>query len=80
LFRAFKGKAYINADALFVKDHQAKETAKTVEHKSIIKGELNEIHLKKMAQFKDWLSSRRYSPNTIKNLHRCLAHVFKIFS
>jgi integrase/recombinase XerD len=79
LFRAFKGKAYINADALFVKNHQAKETAKTVEHKSITKGELNEIHLKKIAQFKDWLSSRRYSPNTIKTYTDALRTFLKFF-
>ena len=36
---------------------------------------LSEIHLQKIAQFKRWLSSKRYSPNTIKTYSDAL-HTF----
>jgi integrase/recombinase XerD len=36
---------------------------------------LSEIHMKKMEQFKRWLSSKRYSPNTIKTYSDAL-HTF----
>ncbi|MFP5471801.1 MAG: site-specific tyrosine recombinase/integron integrase [Bacteroidia bacterium] len=78
LFRVFKGKAYVNADALFLPKPKEKVLAKPIE-KTIPTGELNAEHFKKIAQFKDWLSSRRYSPNTIKTYTDALRTFLKFY-
>jgi len=78
LFRVFKGKAYVNADALFLPKPTASLPAKPAE-KFVPVGELDANHFKKIAQFKDWLSSRRYSPNTIKTYTDALRTFLKFF-
>jgi integrase/recombinase XerD len=78
LFSVFRGKAYVNADALFLPKPKEKVLAKPIE-KTTPTGELNAEHFKKIAQFKDWLSSRRYSPNTIKTYTDALRTFLKFF-
>jgi integrase/recombinase XerD len=78
LFRVFKGKAYVNADALFLPKTSAPLPTTTAE-KFVPIGELDANHFKKIAQFKDWLSSRRYSPNTIKTYTEALRTFLKFY-
>jgi integrase/recombinase XerD len=78
LFSVFRGKAYVNADALFLPKPKEKVLAKPIE-KTTPTGELNAEHFKKIAQFKDWLSSRRYSPNTIKTYTEALRTFLKFY-
>ncbi len=40
---------------------------------------LSEVHLQKIAQFKRWLSSKRYSPNTIKTYSDALQTFLKYY-
>lgn len=79
LFRIFRGKAYINANAIFLSKPAEKTTKKPFE-KAEIKSELTAEHLKKIAQFKDWLNSRRYSDNTIKTYTEALRTFFKFYN
>jgi integrase/recombinase XerD len=78
LFRVFKGKAYVNADALFLPKTSAQLPTTTAE-KFVPIDELDANHFKKIAQFKDWLSSRRYSPNTIKTYTEALRTFLKFY-
>jgi integrase/recombinase XerD len=78
LFAVFKGKAYVNADALFSPKTKEKVSAEPTE-KMIVAGELSAEHFKKIAQFKDWLNSRRYSPNTIKTYTDALRTFLKFY-
>lgn len=75
----FRGKAYINANAIFLPKPAEKTTKKPLE-KAEIKGELTAEHLKKITQFKDWLNSRRYSANTIKTYTEALRIFLKFYS
>jgi integrase/recombinase XerD len=78
-FNVFRGKAFINANAIFLPKPAEKTTKKPFE-KTEIKGELTVEHLKKIAQFKDRLNSRRYSANTIKTYTEALRTFFKFYS
>ncbi len=79
LFNVFRGKAYINANAIFLSKPEEATTKKSFE-KTEIKGELTAEHLKKIAQFKYWLNSRRYSANTIKTYTEALRTFLKFYS
>ncbi|MFN4235614.1 MAG: site-specific tyrosine recombinase/integron integrase [Bacteroidia bacterium] len=76
LFSVFRGKAYINANTIFLPKPLENTTKKPFE-RTEIKRELTAEHLKKIAQFKDWLNSRRYSANTIKTYTEALRTFLK---
>ncbi|MFN3918489.1 MAG: tyrosine-type recombinase/integrase [Flavobacteriales bacterium] len=78
LSNVFRGKAYVNADSLFLPKPKQEKPIKPTE-KLVLNGELNTEHLKKIAQFKDWLNSRRYSLNTIKTYIEALRTFLKFF-
>jgi integrase/recombinase XerD len=78
LFRVFKGIAYVNADALFLPKPK-QEAPAPLKEKLITKKQLTTDYLKKIAQFTDWLNSRRYSPNTIKTYTDALRTFLKFY-
>ncbi len=78
LFRLFKGIAYVNTNALFLPKPKHEKLIETKE-KVILTNQLTSEHLKKIAQFKDWLNSRRYSPNTIKTYTDALQTFLKFY-
>jgi integrase/recombinase XerD len=78
LFRVFKGIAYVNANALFLPKPKQEKPIETKE-KIILNNQLTSEHLKKIAQFTDWLNSRRYSPNTIKTYTDALRTFLKFY-
>lgn len=70
LYKVFKDVALINTDAIFTPT-LVTETEKI--------GDLTILHLKKITQFKEWLSSRRYSANTIKTYTEALRTFLRFF-
>lgn len=78
LFRVFKGKAYLNTDALFVDKTKQKTSINHGETSKLIV-ELNHEQVKKINEFKDLLRSRRYSDNTIKTYTEALRTFLKFY-
>ena len=76
--KVFKGIAHINLKELFY----LKDTIYTDRNssKANVLGELTSEGLKKIAQFKEWMSSRRYSENTIKTYTDALRVFLRYFS
>lgn len=70
IYTVFKGVAVINTDAVF---------ASTLVTETETSGDLTLLHLKKITQFKEWLSSRRYSANTIKTYTEALRTFLKFY-
>ena len=78
LFRVFKDKAYLNTDALFADKTQQRTASNPGETFKLIV-EPNPEHVKKIAEFNDWLRSRRYAENTIKTYTEALRTFLKFY-
>jgi integrase/recombinase XerD len=79
LFQVFKGKAYLDTTTIFSNEEKTKKEVELVSEKVTLETTLTNQHIEKLTQFKDWLNSRRYSPNTIKTYTEALRTFLRFY-
>lgn len=79
LFQVFNGKAYIDTTAIFSNKEKTKNRVEKLSGKVKLNTTLTNQQIEKITQFKDWLSSRRYSPNTIKTYIEALRTFLRFY-
>lgn len=80
LFQVFKGKAYLDTTTIFSNEEKTKKEVELVSEKVTLETTLTNQHIEKLTQFKDWLNSRRYSPNTIKTYTEALRTFLRFYN
>lgn len=78
LFQVFKGKAFLNTSSIFTTTEKTKKQVEPLQ-KITLETTLTEHQTEKLTQFKDWLNSRRYSPNTIKTYSEALRTFLRFY-
>ncbi len=79
LFQVFKDKAYLDTTTIFSNEEKIKNQVNSIHEKIILTTTLTNPYLEKITQFKDWLNSRRYSPNTIKTYAEALTTFLRFY-
>lgn len=78
IFKAFKGFAWVDANAVFEEAIiQPKVQKKSVPSSRVSLPELNEENAKKLVIFSDWIKSTRYSSSTLKTYTDSLRTFFR---
>lgn len=80
LFQVFNGKAYLDTSTIFSNKEEPKKQVVHVSKKVTIETILTSQQIEKITQFKDWLNSRRYSPNTVKTYTESLKTFLRFYN
>ncbi|MBE7442929.1 MAG: site-specific integrase [Flavobacteriales bacterium] len=80
LFQVFKGKAYLDTSTIFSNKEEQKKQIIPVSEKIRLETTLTSQQIEKISQFKDWLNSRRYSPNTVKTYTESLKTFLRFYN
>lgn len=80
LFQVFNGKAYLDTSKIFSNKEEPKKQIIPVSEKIRLETILTSQQIEKISQFKDWLNSRRYSPNTVKTYTEALRTFLRFYN
>lgn len=80
LFQVFNGKGYLDTSTIFSNKEEPKKQVVHVSKKVTLETILTSQQIEKISQFKDWLNSRRYSPNTVKTYTEALRTFLRFYN